>query len=101
MDRSDPHKARRRRNCFCRPIKMGWGRIKGYWFHKEGDTTLPPQLQFENVLWIDRGHRVFDHHGIKGKTSVLIVSEELGINNEKWIQPIIRHVHRSDLQGQS
>jgi hypothetical protein len=76
-------------------------RIKGYWFHKDGDTTLPPQLQFENVLWIDRGRRVFDHHGIEGKTSVLIVSEELGINNEKWIQPIIRHVHRSDLEGRS
>jgi hypothetical protein len=76
-------------------------RIKGYWFHKEGDTTLPPQLQFENVLWVDRGHRVFDHHGIKGKTSVLLVTEELGINNEKWIQPIIRHVHRSDLEGRS
>jgi hypothetical protein len=76
-------------------------RIKGYWFLKEGDTTLPPQFQFENVLWVDRGRRVFDHHGIEGKTSVLIVSEELGINNEKWIQPIIRHVHRSDLEGRS
>jgi hypothetical protein len=82
-------------------LKWAGVRIKGYWFHKEGDTTLPPQLRFENVLWIDRGHRVFDHHGIKGKTSVLIVSEELGINNEKWIQPIIRQVYRSDLEGRS
>jgi hypothetical protein len=76
-------------------------RIRGYWFHKEGDTTLPQQLQFENVLWVDRGHRVFDHHGIKGKTSILLVTEELGINNEKWVQPILRHVQRADLEGRS
>jgi hypothetical protein len=76
-------------------------RIKGYWFHKEGDTTLHPQLQFENVLWIDRGRRVFDHHGIPGKTSTDIVAEELGIANEKWIQPILRHVRRVDLEGRS
>jgi len=80
---------------------MAGAKIVGYWFRGEGDEALPPQLQFKNVIWIDRGHRVFDHHGIQGKTSVSIVAEELGIINEKWIRPILNHVHRSDLEGRS
>jgi len=76
-------------------------KIVGYWFWGGGDEVLSPQFQFKNIVWIDRGRRVFDHHGIPGKTSASIVAEELGIANEKWIQPILRHVHRSDLEGRS
>jgi len=82
-------------------LELNGARIKGYWFRKEGDETLPPQIDFKEVLWIDRGRRVFDHHGIPGKTSTDIVAEELGIANEKWIQSILRHVRRVDLEGRS
>jgi hypothetical protein len=82
-------------------LRMAGVHIEGYWFRGEGDETLPPQIQPKNVIWVDRGRRVFDHHGLPGKTSVYIVAEELGIGNEKWMKPIIGHVHRSDLQGRS
>jgi len=82
-------------------LKMAGVNIEGYWFYGEGDEALPPQLQFKNVIWIDRGRRVFDHHGIQGKTSAQIVAEELGISSEKWIQPFLRHVKRADLEGRS
>jgi hypothetical protein len=82
-------------------LELSGARIKGYWFRGEGDEALPPQIDFKDVLWIDRGRRVFDHHGILGKTSTDIVAEELGIANEKWIQPILRHVRRVDLEGRS
>lgn len=74
--------------------------IIDYWFRKEGDESLPPQLQFENILWVDRGRRVFDHHGIKGETSASMVAKELGIE-KKWLQPILNHVKRADLEGRS
>jgi len=82
-------------------LKMEGMKIDGFWFRGEGDETLPPQIQTKNVVWIDRGRRVFDHHGIPGKTSTDIVAEELGIAKEKWIQPILRHVRRVDLKGRS
>jgi hypothetical protein len=82
-------------------LRMAGVNIEGYWFRGEGDEVLPPQIDTRNVIWIDRGRRVFDHHGRPGKTSVDIVAEELGIINEKWMKPIIGHVHRSDLQGRS
>jgi hypothetical protein len=82
-------------------LELSGARIKGYWFRKEGDEALPSQIDFKDVLWIDRGRRVFDRHGIPGKTSTDIVAEELGIANEKWIQPILRHVRRVDLEGRS
>lgn len=80
--------------------RMGF-KIKGYWFYKGGDEAPPPQLEFKDVLWIDRGRRVFDHHGIPCKTSAQIVAEELKIAEEKWLRPILRHVHRADLEGRS
>lgn len=75
-------------------------KITSYWFYKEGDESLPPQWQFKNILWIDRGRRDLDHHGIPAKTSAQIVAEELGLE-EEWIQPILRHVKRVDLEGRS
>jgi hypothetical protein len=82
-------------------LKLSGARIKGYWFRKEGDEALPSQIDLKNILWIDRGRRMFDHHGIPGKTSTDRVAEELGIANKKWIQPILRHVRRVDLEGRS
>jgi hypothetical protein len=62
---------------------------------------LPPQINFRDIVWIDRGRQVFDHHGIKGKTSTQIVAEELGIADQKWLRPILAHVQRADLEGRS
>lgn len=82
-------------------LKIAGITIEGYWFRKEGDESFPPQLIFKDILWVDRGRQIFDHHGIQGKTSTQIVAEELGIAKENWIQPILRHVYRSDLEGRS
>jgi hypothetical protein len=82
-------------------LKMAGAKIAGFLFFGEGDEPLPPQIETKNIVWIDRGRRGFDHHGIKGKTSTQIVAEELGIANEKWLRPILAHVKRVDLQGKS
>lgn len=82
-------------------LKMAGVKIEGYWFRGEGDEALPPQFQFKNILWVDRGRQVFDHHGIAGKTSAQLVAEELGIADEKWLRPILAHVRRADLEGRS
>ena len=82
-------------------LKLSGAKIKGYWFRGEGDESLPPQINFRDIVWIDRGRQVFDHHGIKGKTSAQIVAEELEIANEKWLRPILAHVQRADLEGRS
>jgi hypothetical protein len=82
-------------------IKMAGAKIAGFLFSGAGDMFLHPQLDFKNVVWIDRGRRDFDHHGVSGKTSTNIVAEELGISDEKWIQSILRHVRRADLEGRS
>jgi len=82
-------------------LKMAGAKIEGYWFYGEGDAGVSPQFEFKNVVWIDRGRRDFDHHGIQGKTSTHIIAEALGISNEKWLQPILRHVKRADLEGRS
>ncbi len=82
-------------------LKMYGAKIQKYWFSGEGDETLSPQINFKNVLWIDRGRQMFDHHGLKGKTSAQIVAEELGIAEEKWLRPILAHVRRADLEGRS
>jgi hypothetical protein len=82
-------------------MKMFGAKIEGYWFFGEGDEALPNQIKVKNLLFIDRGRRDFDHHGIKGKTTAQIVAEELEIANEKWLRPILAHVKRVDLEGRS
>jgi hypothetical protein len=82
-------------------LKAAVVRIEGYWFFGEGDETLPNQIEIKNLLFIDRGRRDFDHHGIKVKTSSQIVAEELGIADEKWLRPILEHVKKVDLLGMS
>jgi hypothetical protein len=82
-------------------LKMAGVHIKRYWFFGEGDEVFPNQIEIKNLLFVDRGRRDFDHHGIKGKTSAQIVAEELEIANEKWLRPILAHVQRVDLEGRS
>jgi hypothetical protein len=82
-------------------LKAAGVKIEGYWFFGEGDEALPSQIDLKGILWIDRGRRMFDHHGIPGKTSTDIVAEELGIAEATWIRPILRHVRRVDLEGRS
>lgn len=82
-------------------LLMAGVKIVSYYFIKSGDEALPPQFIFKNIRFIDRGRRDLDHHGQQGVTSTDLVVQELGIAEEKWIQPITRYVRRSDLEGES
>lgn len=69
--------------------------IKGYLFgHKK-------KKKDKDVLCVDTGEEDFDHHGLVGVTSTDLVARELGLEEEKWLQRILRFVKRADLKGMS
>ncbi len=76
-----------------------------FFFDKEGDRLIAPQLYFKNMRFIDRGRRDLDHHidyhNQEGVTSTDLVAKELRIDEEKWLQSILRFVRRVDLEGRS
>jgi len=77
-------------------------RIDEIHFTKEGDVAFLPQILFRNMKWVDRGRRDYDHHGKVGtSTSTELVAREIGLDKEKWIQPILSFVEKVDLEGKS
>ena len=82
---------------------IGGIKITGYWFITTGDEPMPPQIVGKNIVFVDRGRRDFDHHSYNESktTSTQKVTQWLGIEKEKWVQPILKYVHRCDLRGQS
>lgn len=75
--------------------------ITNYWFLKDGDEPMPTEIIFKKIRFVDRGRIDLDHHGRQGTTSTLLTAQEVGVASERWMQPILKYIHRADLLGKS
>jgi hypothetical protein len=69
-------------------------KIGGFLFGREN-------VERKDVLCVDAGGKDFDHHGMVGVTSTDLVARKLNLENEKWLQRILKFVKRADLRGMS
>lgn len=74
--------------------KFGGIKVKGYLFGRK-------KRKSKNIIGVDTGGDFFDHHGLSGITSTDLVARALKLENEKWIQKILKFVKRVDLEGRS
>jgi len=70
-------------------------KIRGFLFGHEEEAKT------KDVLCVDTGGKDFDHHGMVGMTSADLVAKALNLENEIWIQKILKFVKRADLKGVS
>ena len=62
---------------------------------------MPTEIIFKKIRFVDRGRIDLDHHGRQGTTSTLLTAQEVGVASERWMQPILKYIHRADLLGKS
>jgi len=87
-------------SCFaCALLKMRY-KILGYLFISE--VREIKEIKIKNVRFVDVGGIDLDHHQLKEEiTSSDLVAKELGIGEEKWIQPLLKLIRRADLHAQT